>query len=315
VTNPRVSVLMPVRDAEPHLAEALASVFAQSFRDFELLVWDDGSRDGSARILREFAERDPRMVVASGPPRGYVAALNDLLARARGEYLARMDADDICLSERFERQVAFLDAHPDVVCVGTATDRIDGRGRWIGRRIPPLDDAAIQEELLAGHNPIVHPSAMLRTEAVRAVGGYDEELTPAEDLDLWLRLGERGRLANLADVLLRYRMHANSVSERSQTRQLENKRRAAERAWQRRGLAPRELDLPPWRPLSGRQSRAQFLQRYGWSAFHLGEWRTALVYGLLLLAAQPLASEGWRLALCAIFKRPPVPRLATLRRD
>lgn len=316
MSAPRLSVIMPVRDAERHLAEAVESVLGQRFADFELLVWDDGSTDGTLAMLRRFAGRDARVKVASGPPRGYAHALNDLLGRARGEYVARMDADDVCLPERFGRQVEFLDRHRDVLCVGTATDRIDDRGRWIGRRIPPLDDAAIQEELLAGHNPIVHPSVAMRADAARAVGGYAVDLMPAEDLDLWLRLGERGRLANLPEVLLRYRMHPNSVSERAQAAQLANKRRAAERAWQRRGLPARELNLPPWRALDDRRSRADFLQRYGWSAFHLGEWRTALAYGLALVGREPLRGEGWRLAACALLKSPsPERRAAALGSD
>jgi glycosyltransferase involved in cell wall biosynthesis len=310
VSTPRLSVIMPVRDAQRHLAEAVESVLRQRFADFEFLVWDDGSTDASLAMLRRFAERDPRVKVASGPPRGYAEALNDLLARAAGEYVARMDADDVCLPDRFARQVEFLDRNPDVMCVGTATDRIDARGRWIGRRVPPQDDAAIQQELLSGHNPIVHPSVLMRADAARAVGGYAVDLMPAEDLDLWLRLGERGRLANLSEVLFRYRMHPDSVSERSQAAQLANKRLAAERAWQRRGLPARELHLPPWRALDDRRSRADFLQRYGWSAFHLGEWRTAFAYGLALVGREPLRSDGWRLALCALFKTPPPERRA-----
>lgn len=306
---------MAVRDGEPHVARALDSVLTQTYEDFELLVFDDGSRDATPERLRACQQRDGRVHVVTGPPRGYVQALNDLLAKAEGEYLARMDADDVCRPERLARQVAFLDRHPRVVCVGTATDRIDARGRLIGRRIPPVDDIAIQEELLSGHNPIVHPSVMMRTDVVRRVGGYAVELTPAEDLDLWLRLGEHGELANLPEVLLSYRMHTNSVSERAQARQLEHKRVAAERAWRRRGLPERELDLPPWRAMDDAASRADFLQRYGWSAFHLGEWRTALVYGLSLMAARPAASDGLRLALCALFKRPPERRLSTIRHD
>jgi glycosyltransferase involved in cell wall biosynthesis len=306
---------MAVRDGERHLNDALDSVLEQTYADFELLVFDDGSRDGTAGLLRRYQERDERVHVLSGPRRGYVHALNDLLTKAAGEFVARMDADDVCRPERLARQVAFLDVHPRVVCVGTATDRIDARGRLIGRRVPPVEDAAIQEELLSGHNPIVHPSVLMRTEVVRRVGGYAVELAPAEDLDLWLRLGEHGELANLPEILLAYRMHTDSVSERGQARQLEHKRLAAERAWRRRGLPERQLDLPPWRAMDDAASRADFLQRYGWSAFHLGEWRTALVYGVSLMAARPASSDGLRLAVCALFKRPPQRRLSAMSHD
>lgn len=305
VPAPRISVLLTVYNAEEYVADAVESILGQSYPDFELLIVDDGSTDGSLDRLRELAARDARIRLESRPNTGLVPALNELLEVARGEYLARMDADDVSREDRFERQLAFLDAHPEVVCLGTATDQIDERSRLIRR--PPLatTDHAIQEELLSGHNPLCHPTVMMRASVVRQVGGYDPASFPAEDLDLWLRMGEAGRLANLPERLVCYRIYDRSISSRQQSEQLEKKADAARRAWQRRGLPERELDIRPWRAGEGRESRVQFLNTYGWGAFMLGERRTAAVYGLRLVATAPLRIDGWKLLACALVKPAP----------
>src|SRR5262249_31043112 len=122
---------MPVYNARPYLAAAVESILAQTFHDFELLMLDDGSTDGSRAILERYAARDARLRLWSRRNTGYVIALNELLSRARGELLARMDADDVALPQRFAQQVAYLRSHPDVVCAGTAVHLIDAAGRFL----------------------------------------------------------------------------------------------------------------------------------------------------------------------------------------
>src|SRR6476661_6105481 len=128
--TPPVSVLMPVYNAGRYVAEAVESILGQTYADFEFLIVDDGSTDRSRAILERYAARDPRIRLVSRPNTGYAAALNELLGLARGELVARMDADDVALPERLLRQVNYLRAHPEVVCVGTAVHLIDGGGRF-----------------------------------------------------------------------------------------------------------------------------------------------------------------------------------------
>jgi glycosyltransferase involved in cell wall biosynthesis len=301
---PRVSVLMPVHNAQRYLEEALDSVLAQSFGDFELLVVDDGSTDGSLAVLRRYAARDHRVRLTSRARTGYLVALNQMLGEARGELAARMDADDVALPGRFARQVAFLDDHPDVVCVGGAFRMIDAEGRLLTTIFPPEADAEIQDLALQGYCSINHPSTMFRREAAVAAGGYRPEMMPAEDLDLWLRLGDSARLANLAEPVLMYRQHDKSVSAVLQDTQLERFRAVAYEACDRRGIPRRPVALQPWRPTDSR-SRHRFAVLYGWWAFQSGEGRTALHYGLKAVGMRPWRPEGWRLLACAAFKPAP----------
>lgn len=304
---PLVSVLLPVFNGERYLRAALDSVLAQTFSDFELLLLDDGSTDRTLAIARSYARLDPRVRVHTRGNRGLVATLNELLALARGEFAARMDADDVCLADRLERQVAWLRAHPRVVCVGGDHELIDERGRRLTTVRTLLHDAEIQQQALRGHGSICHPSAMMRTEALRRIGGYRAEFYPAEDLDLWLRLGEVGELANLRGAVLRYRLHTQSISESAaEGRQRAAGRRCCEDAWRRRGLRDVPFDATePWRPGSERASRLRFLLRYGWWAFNSAERGTCLAYGLKAVGHSPLSRDAWVLLAAGLVKPSP----------
>ncbi|MEM1072301.1 MAG: glycosyltransferase [Planctomycetota bacterium] len=236
-TAPPIAVLLPVCNAEAFLREAIASVLSQSFDDFELLALNDGSTDGSKRILDEFAQHDPRVTVIHRENRGLVETLNELIDRTRAPLLARMDADDICLPGRFERQHAHMQAHTACACVGGAIELIDDAGSPL--RTPPtlLNDSDIQRAALSGRTPLCHPAVMMRRDAVIAAGKYQRDTFPAEDLDLFLRLGELGQLANVPDSVLRYRMHDNSVSVTQSDRQRAQIRRVCRAAHRRRGVA------------------------------------------------------------------------------
>lgn len=208
--QPRVSVLMPVRDAAPTLGAAMDSVRAQTLRDWELVAVDDGSTDGSLALLRDAARDDPRIRVLALPHGGIVAALNAGLAQVRAPLVARMDADDLCLPERLEAQVALLDARPDLGLVGcliecfpadTVTDGMRHYESWLNSLVDP--DHIARERLV--ESPLVHPSVVVRRAALEAVGAWREGPFP-EDYDLWLRLLEAGvRMAKVPRVLLRWR--------------------------------------------------------------------------------------------------------------
>ena len=210
-STPAISVLMPVRDAGRFLGPALDSILAQTFADFELIAIDDGSRDDSARVLAAFAARDPRIRVYTQENRGIVAALNRALELAHAPLVARADADDLSRPDRFAKQIAHLRRHPDVAVVSGAMDVIDESGRHLRTDVFPTLPEAIARELL--HRCCVcHPAVMARTEAFRSVGGYRRSAQFAEDYDLWLRIAEAGRIGNLPDVLLSYRVHAATIS-------------------------------------------------------------------------------------------------------
>jgi len=302
---PKISVLMPVYNAQRYLAEAVESILNQTFTDFEFLIINDGSTDRSLDILQHYARQDDRIRLTSRPNTGHVKALNEMLAQAKGDLIARMDADDIALPDRFAQQVNFLDRHPEVVCVGGAHAIMDDAGRLLTWLKLPTTDQEIQQKVLAGHGSICHPCAMIRREALWAIGGYDETLMPAEDIDLWLKLGEIGKLANLDQPILRYRVHTNSVSEKSCARQRQNGRIACERAWKRRGIEGTFEAGEMWRPGPDRKSRHKFMLKYGWWAFNSGQRQTAIHYALQALRYNFLSWESWQLLYCGLFKPMP----------
>jgi glycosyltransferase involved in cell wall biosynthesis len=305
--GPAISVIMSVYNAGRYLREAVESVLAQTFTDFEFLIVDDGSTDGSPRLLQEYERRDPRIRLTVRGNKGLTRTLNEALAVARGEFIARMDCDDVALPERFEAQREFLLSHPDVVCAGSYWQLVDAAGRLLTTIRPPTEDAEMQRLLLRGHSPICHPAAMFRRDAAARVGGYDETFTTAQDVDLWLRLGEVGKLSNVPRVLLKFRLHQSSVSETKRVQQRSMSRLACERAWARRGIEGRFEAEEPWRPGRDRHSQHRYAMLYGWWAFNSGERRTALLYALKAIARVPWGSGGWTLLLCSIAK----PRRAT----
>ncbi len=233
---PTLAVLMPVYNAEPYIAQAVESIRAQSFEDFELILLDDGSTDGSLAELKRQASQDDRITLISRPNTGIVDALNEMIDHARSPLLARMDADDIAFPDRFKVQVDFLSKNPETVCIGGGIELIDSRDRHLLTPPPVQGDKQVQTEALCGRTPISHPAAMMRAETVKAVGGYQRDSYPAEDLDLFLRLGEIGNLDNVPDLVLRYRVHSGSISVRLSDKQINKMRLACERAWQRRGV-------------------------------------------------------------------------------
>ena len=212
--TPRVTVAMSVHDDAATVGAAIESILGQTFQDFEFLIVNDGSSDGSGAIIDSFAAADPRIRAIHQPNRGLIASLNRLVAEARGDLIARMDGDDISLPGRFAAQVAFLDAHPDHGVLGTNTNEIDEADRiTLCTDLHPLDHAAVQAALRRG-SPVAHSSVMMRTAVVREGGGYRAAYRHCEDYDLWLRLSERTRIANLPDRLLLYRRSSGQVSVR-----------------------------------------------------------------------------------------------------
>ena len=207
----RVSVVMPVRNGERFLREAIDSTLAQTLADLELIVVDDGSTDSTPALLAEAAQRDPRVRVQRQEPGGLTVALNAGCALAQAPLIARMDADDVMLPDRLERQVAYLDGHPDVALLGSGIVLVDERGNEIDREPgrPNLDFLV--------RNELTHATVMMRADAFRALGGY--RLDQSEDYDLWLRFDERYGVAALPEHVIRYRLHPGQFSVTALERQ------------------------------------------------------------------------------------------------
>lgn len=212
---PEVTVLLCVHNGGDHLDEAIASILAQSFTDFELLIIDDGSTDQTPDII--CAVRDPRIrSIRHDSNRGLISVLNEGLELSLGRYIARMDADDVCHKERLQIQYRFLENHPEVGVLGTGVRIINGKG--YGRVVYEFPE---QHEVitwaLSFVCPLVHPTIMMRRDLIRSAGGYSAQALHAEDYDLWERLLTKTRFANLCQPLLCLRKHGSSVTVRNAT--------------------------------------------------------------------------------------------------
>jgi glycosyltransferase involved in cell wall biosynthesis len=229
---PRVTVLLPVFNGARYLKGALGSVIAQSYKDFELLVIDDGSTDQTPAIVTSF--HDMRIkYLRHNKNEGLIASLNEGIALSEGEYIARMDADDICDPRRLSLQTEFLDHNPDVGVVGTAVRLMDDNGRPGLAYVFPEEHEAILWAM-AFLCPIAHPSVMMRRGLVSESGGYSRAVLHAEDYDLWERLSTKTRMANLPLKLLNLRKHEASVTSREAKRHNETARAVSARCMSRR---------------------------------------------------------------------------------
>jgi glycosyltransferase involved in cell wall biosynthesis len=216
--SPLVSVVMSVFNGESFLVEAVESILAQTFRDLEFVVIDDGSIDGTAEILARYASQDERMRVYRHENRGRAESLNIGISLARGKYIARMDADDIALPDRLREQVEFMECHQEVGLLSGAVQVINAKGQMLIIVRPPLEDPEIRL-VMERANTIYHPTVLMRKELVVASGGYRKALLDADDYDLFLRIGERSKFASLFNLVLLYRIHANQVSIKNMTQQ------------------------------------------------------------------------------------------------
>lgn len=226
--TPLVSVVMSVYNGEKYLREAIDSILNQTFTDFEFIIINDGSTDDTLKIIKSY--KDPRIVLISRKNKGLVASLNEGIEKARGKYIARMDADDISLATRFEEQIKLLNKDSNLVLVGTGLMFIDKEGRQVALSPMLASDVELRLEMLI-RCPFAHSSIMYRRDTVKKIGLYDRKLWPAEDYDLWVRLAEHGKMANVNDILVKYRVNEEGISSMHPDAQADRSKAVSNRAW------------------------------------------------------------------------------------
>ena len=213
-TETSVSVVMPAFNASRFVGTAIESVQAQTVRDFEFIIIDDGSTDDTLAIVRSYATKDPRIKVVTHANIGICRSLNEAMQQASGDWIGRIDADDMMVPQRLERQIAFLRANPDLVVASSLVQYIDENGRAIGKYVSPFTTREAVAEALRNHRSVGfhHPAAIMHKKVILGLGGYRPEFFPAEDIDLWNRVVDAGCMVLVqAEYLTRYRIHASSV--------------------------------------------------------------------------------------------------------
>ncbi len=292
--SPEISVLMSAHNAEQHLSAAVDSILDQSFREFEFIIVNDGSSDRTSEILNCYAAADDRIKLIEQQNCGLTASLNIGLKSCEGQYIARMDADDIAIQNRFEEQIKFLRANPGCVAVGSGIQLIDSDGDILGEQFPPETKDEIESALMQGCGAVPHPTAMIRRTSLLDVGGYDESLRYAQDLDLWLRLSEIGGLANLNLVLLKYRVHQNAVTSKKRKEQLACAIKALKQAHNRRGLEFQENRILQSEVKSADADSSCLERKKMEMAIHSGHLETASKYAWQQLKRSPLSMRRWK---------------------
>jgi glycosyltransferase involved in cell wall biosynthesis len=207
---PKISVVLSAYNAEKYIQEAVQSILEQSFRDFELIVINDGSTDKTSEILHSFCSKDSRIRLYERENRGLVYSLNEAITVAKAPVIARMDADDVALVDRLERQYAFYSDRNLILC-GTHAYVVDELGKKVGvLDYPPSKNIARHTFF---HNPFIHPSVMFSKSVFNKVGGYSSSFKDCEDYELWTRFLFEGKCSNLEEKLLLYRVHSGQITK------------------------------------------------------------------------------------------------------
>lgn len=315
-STPAVSVVMPVYDPPLEmLATAIESILSQTFEDFEFLILDDGSQDQQTRFYLDIsATGDSRVRVFHEPHRGLTPALNRCLQLARGELIARQDADDWSEPERFSRQVEYLREHSEVALVGTESQlhRADGKPLW--RLRLPHTQSEISHAFQIG-NPFVHGSTMYRRDPALEIGGYRDEFPCSQDYDFFWRLTEAGGAANLDEILYHYRYTGGAVSaQRAADQALVERAAKALAGARQRGEVE---DIRAALQVTGDDTSSSAFEASLKQADHLmlaGDFSGARRAYLRLLRSHPASGLAWAKTFrLAVFAAIPKARAATFR--
>jgi len=295
-TDNLVSIVTSVFNGERFLAQAIESVLRQSFRDFEFIIIDDGSTDSTGSILERYSQQDERIRVFKQENLGLIASLNRGCRLASGQYIARMDGDDVALAERLEKQVEFMKANPSIGLLGGAVEFISAQGQPLSISGNPTTDTEIRKALKYS-SPFWHPTVMMRREAFELVGGYRMAFVQAEDYDMWLRIAENFKVANLSTVLVQYRLHPHQVSVLHRKKQIISSLAARASADERAkgNLDPFDAvehitdDLLTSLGISESVQQKELIENYVWTIRNMcntGEYQTASALMLQLQRSQ-----------------------------
>tara|TARA_R110002111_G_scaffold66609_2_gene108573 strand:+ start:365 stop:1240 length:876 start_codon:yes stop_codon:yes gene_type:complete len=288
---------MPVYNVENYLSAAIESILTQTFTDFELIVIDDGSTDKSLEILEQYTALDERVKLFKQENRGISYTRNRLLSLAQSEYIAWMDSDDISLPQRLETQLQYLKCYDDVLAVGSFTILTDKENNDLCLWKVPVSHEEIDGRHIKGvGGAIVFPSSMMRKTIVEKVGGFDDSLIGAEDLNLFLKLAEKGKLANLDCVLYRYRQHIQSISYNSRTQIVKDTLYTIEQAHQRRNLEYVPISIHD----KNDDREDVVFNRWSWWALRHGNIRTSRKYAMKACINRPLNISYWKTLFCTI---------------
>lgn len=230
---PLVSVVMPVYNCATYLPEALVSLLIQTFTDFEIIAVNDGSTDDSPEILKRFAKFDSRIKIIDQKNGGIVKALNHGIEKARGQYIARMDGDDISFPNRFKEQVAILEKSPDIVLVAGDFEVIDESSQTIYREQVAPDNEFIQRAFYL-RNAIAHGSVMFRKSALNSVGYYSDAYGPTEDMELWMRLLEHGDFTATGTSIYRWRVNSQGITSTNNPESVRQATKHLHRRWKKK---------------------------------------------------------------------------------
>jgi glycosyltransferase involved in cell wall biosynthesis len=215
ISNPLVSVVMPVYNSENYIVEAIESILNQTYKNFEFIIINDGSTDKTLDIIKKYAKKDKRIKVVNNEKNLKICkSLNKGILLSKGKYIARADGDDISLKNRFKEQIEFLEKNKDVGVVGGYMQIFNGEtGKNISIRRYETDDKKLKKNIFF-YSPLSHPTVVFRKEVFNKLGMYDENYHDCEDLELWFRIGSKYKFANIPKILIKYRYHPNSITVR-----------------------------------------------------------------------------------------------------
>lgn len=211
---------MSVFNCQDYVGEAVESILSQTFKNFEFIIVDDGSSDGTREILLDWAQKDSRVKILTNPENiGLTKSLNRAIKMAQGKYIARQDADDISLPQRLEKQISFLEKHPKIKLLGTFWYLIDKGGRVLAEKTLPVSTRIIKKALIKT-NPFIHTSVVINKELLDNIGGYNENFKVIQDYELWFRIARIAEVENLPLFLVKRRYHPKMISVKRDKEQL-----------------------------------------------------------------------------------------------
>lgn len=217
--KPLVSIVMPAYNAAKYIEEAIQSIIDQTFSDFEFIIVDDCSNDETWEIITKYSKKDGRLVAIKNSENLKISAtLNKGILASKGKYIARMDADDWSYPDRIEKQVRFMESHPEIGISGGYVEFCNTQMDFVNQRTYPLVDSDIRKKLFR-YSPFCHATTIYRSVLVKKAGLYDINLYDAEDYDLYFRLGNLAKFANLPVILYKVRMRSDSISQTKTVRQ------------------------------------------------------------------------------------------------